>query len=354
MCSILWNKGIGLTLLLSLLISITLIVLGCGGSSSSNNSFTPFTGIMTPYNSDSDFEMNGAMLDLKSGLNYQTLLQKMKVDYHINTVNLYGLEDKNDADKNALFTALSNLGMKAVVRIEAYNSSDFAFQTSDLDWIFTKYTSLIQYVSDPSRRDCVAYFALNMPVDDPGVQGRLGGINSATSKSRQPAYAAAFVTRMKNLVNSYGFTTAKLYLSVFYGWDQSYQIPSYTGSGADGYFFNNYSYPAGDATPGEGSSDSELINQPRLQSAMDKFENQYSGYPQVIEYGFHTQEYNNWVKPNQTAGLVSTKTAKRRALKATTNFYKNKSDVKGTLYFGYNLFKEEGTPPALLDWALEY
>jgi hypothetical protein len=281
----------------------------------------------------------------------------MHDSYYINTVNLYGLENYNSTTVDSLFNELNRLGMKAVVRIEAYDTNRFAFQTADLDYIMARYTSLIQYVSDSGRRGSVAYFALNMPVDDGSVQQRLDGINSATSKQRQPVYAAAFVQRMRSLLNSYGFTTAKLYLSVFYGWDKSYDIPSYQGSGADGYFLNNYSYPA-DSIPDDTVTDSVLINETGangLKEAMDKFESQYLGCNQVIEYGFHTVEYNQGNIPQQTAGLVWSKKAKQKALQATTHYYRTHfSNVKGTLYFGYNLFKKEGSDNAEMDWALNY
>lgn len=70
-----------------------------------------------------------------------------------------------------------------------------------------------------------------------------GGINGEQSKQRQVEYAGAFVKRMRETTASYGFTDAQLYLSVFYGWDNSFKTPSYVSSGADGYFMNNYSYP---------------------------------------------------------------------------------------------------------------
>jgi hypothetical protein len=88
---------------------------------------------------------------------------------------------------------------------------------------------------------------------------------------------------------------------------------------------------------------------------MDTFEAQYRGRPQVIEYGFHTVEFNAGGVPDQTAGLVQTKEAKRRALLATTSYYStNFPDVVGTIYFAYNMLKVEGNPPALLDWTLLY
>ena len=88
---------------------------------------------------------------------------------------------------------------------------------------------------------------------------------------------------------------------------------------------------------------------------MDTFVRQYGDKPIVVECGFHTLEYNGGERPNQTAGLVQDLAAKRRAVRAMAEFYgANYPQVRGILYFGYNLYKEEGTPPTVLDWALQY
>ncbi|NIK67212.1 carbohydrate-binding domain-containing protein [Paenibacillus sp. BK720] len=315
---------------------------------------------MTPYSSyvAASTWIQGAEYELNPGKDTAARIQHdlpiMKSEYNINTLNLYGLENISQSDRDLLFSTLSALGMKAVVRIEWYDTSNFAFNTSDADTVINHYNSLLADVSSAGKRGSVLYFALNMPVDDPSVQTRLGGINSSTSQTRQISYASSFVSKMRTKLSSLGFSGGQLYLSVFYGWDFAYDIPSYTGSNADGYFFNNYTYP-GSTIPDETATDAVLINQTRLQQGMTKFQAQYSGKNTVIEYGFHTSEFNGGVNPNQTAGLVKTKAAKQKALKATTNFYKtNYANVKGSLYFGYNLLKEEGSPSALMDWALEY
>lgn len=313
------------------------------------SSMTPYSSYIAPgtWIQGAEYELNPGQ-DTAARIAHD--LPIMKSEYNINTLNLYGLENISQSDRDLLFSTLSQLGMQAVVRLEWYDSSTFAFNDSDADSVINHYNSLITDVAGASKRGAVAYFALNMPVDDPAVQGRFsGGISSSESKTRQVSYASAIVSKMRTKLAGLGFSTGKLYLSVFYGWDFTYDIPSYTGSNADGYFFNNYSYPAS-SPPDETASDSVLINQTRLAQGMTKFQSQYSGKPAIIEYGFHTSEFNGGVNPNQTAGLVKTK-----ALKATTNFYKsNYTNVKGSLYFGYNLLKEEGSPTALMDWALDY
>ena len=320
---------------------------------------------MTPYDTyvEPDTFFNGAVLDLKKEGDVHAWitreLENMKYGYNINTLNVYGLEgfDSGDSTENKdfLFKELARLGMKIVVRIESY-SNTFAFQVSDLDYVFNTDQKLIEYVCGDGKRQQVAYFSLNMPVDDPQVQQKLeGGINGAQSKERQVSYATAFVKRMRETTASYGFTDAKMYLSIFYGWDNGFQTPSYAPAGADGYFMNNYSYPVNkNNLPDASASGEELINANRLAISLNTYLSQYPGKPLVIESGFHTLEYNNGVAPNQTAGLVKDQAAKIKAMKATMEFYGQYPEFRGWLYFGYNLYKEEGSPPAVMDWSLVY
>lgn len=313
---------------------------------------------MAPYDkmtSPTDF-YNGAMLDLRptgdAAAWIKSQLQTMKNEYNINTVNIYGLE--GFSAKDALFAELKRLNMQVVVRIESYSSS-FAFLESDLEWIMNKYRSLLDYVCSADKRAQVAYFSLNMPVDDGNVQRKLeGGINGQQSRQRQVSYATAFVARMRQETANRGFAGAKMFLSIFYGWDNSFQVPSYAPAGADGYFMNNYSYPKNNIVPDETASDENLINRARLSISVAKYRSQYPGKPLVTEFGFHTMEYNGGKRPNQTAGLVANKAAKIRAIKATIAYYKTVPEFRGALYFGYNLYKEEGNPPAVMDWTLRY
>ena len=82
-----------------------------------------------------------------------------------------------------------------------------------------------------------------------------------------------------------------MYLSIFYGWDNSFKIPSYASAGADGYFMNNYTYPKNDnSIPDETASDADLINRARLSISVSKFLRDYPDKPLVVEFGFHTLE----------------------------------------------------------------
>lgn len=286
-------------------------------------------------------------------------LERMKNDYNINTISLYDLEnldkDGDNTYKDHLFDELERLSMKAVVRIENYNASSFTFSSEDIDYIMDYYSELIEYVSGADRKGQVAYFALNMPVDDGTVQGNLGGINSESYISNQVTYAEEFVSRMREVTAGYGFTDAKMYLSVFYGWDNSYNTPSYTSAGADGYFINNYSYPKNPQSPPDAAADNdELINAEGLKKGIDKYISQYKDAPLVIEYGFHTLEYNDGVVSDQTARLVADREAKAKAFKAVSEFYSQYDFVRGMMYFGYNLYKEEGSNNLMLDWTLYY
>ena len=192
----------------------------------------------------------------------------------------------------------------------------------------------------------MAYLALNMPVDDPRVQERLGGVNSELSTRRQVAYAKTLVGLVRPHVGA-----APVFLGLFYGWDGSYRIPSYRDSGADGYVLTSYSYPGSRVADARSGVD-ELIDTPRLRAAADRAVADQPGAPIVVEYGFQTLAAQESM-PDQTAGLVADVTVKRAALRATTHFYCSQYPaVIGTTYFGYNIFKAEGNPPRTLDYAL--
>ncbi|MPN55677.1 hypothetical protein SDC9_203361 [bioreactor metagenome] len=52
---------------------------------------------------------------------------------------------------------------------------------------------------------------------------------------------------------------------------------------------------------------------------------------------------------------MANRAAKERAIRATIDYYRTMvPEFRGALYFGYNLYKEEGTPPAIMDWTLVY
>jgi hypothetical protein len=178
------------------------------------------------------------------------------------------------------------------------------------------------------------------------VQARLGGVNSPLSIGRQVEYALAVVARLRTAAPG-----LPVYLGVFYGWDGSYEPPSYRSAGADGYFLTNYSYP-GARVPGRADSDGALIDAAGRRAVMRRFLEQYGDAPVVVEYGVHTAA-RHAARPDQVAGLVRDRVAKGRALVATTRFYCSEyPSVRGTLYFGFNIYKSEGQPPAELDFGL--
>ncbi|MEU4217571.1 hypothetical protein [Actinoplanes sp. NPDC026623] len=297
---------------------------------------TPAT---SPYSGPSD-RIQGATWEPTSDLPGD--LRRMRDDYFINTVNVYGLERWSSARLDAFFATLTELGMRAVVRLEAYDPSSFAFRREDAADVLARHGRLLER----ARGAPVAYLALNMPVDDPRVQERLGGINSALSAERQPAYAAELVRLVRQRAG-----TTPVFLGLFYGWDGSYRIPSYRDSGADGYVLTSYSYP-GTRIADANSSTDELIDARRLADIADRATAGMPGAPLVVEFGFHTLAAQP-ERPDQTAGLVADITAKHAALRATTHFYCARYPaVIGTTYFGYNVFKAEGNPPRTLDYGL--
>lgn len=321
-------------------------------------SFSLFASVMTPYVEKVDPEefYNGATFDIGPGNfnneEFSKELEKANSLYNINTVTIYGFEGLSQSSQQYIFSELSRLGMKIVIRIESY-PQDFSFSEADAKAVVSSYSALIDFCSDENRRDTVAYFALNMPVDDIAVQRNAGGLNTRAWIDAQKSYASAFVRLMREECARNGWDDAKMYLSVFYGWDNTFKTPSYKDAGADGYFINNYTYP--DSISLSSSDPLEIINAKRLAVSMKTYEKQYGDAPVVMEWGFHTIDFNGGIQPNQTAGLVKNLYAKEIAMKATLDFYKeNYPQVRGCLYFGYNLLKEEGNPPALLDWCLVY
>jgi hypothetical protein len=302
---------------------------------------------LTPYPAMAGTSfLRGATLEL-DGLDrdpaaLEDRLRTMRDRYHIDTVGVYRLDAPD-----ALFAALDRLGMTAVIRLEDYDPDSFAFAPDDVDRLLARYAPLLTDLAAPGHRERVAYLAVNMPLDDPRVQARVGGVNSALSVSRQVAYASAVVARLRKVAPG-----LPVYLGVFYGWDGGYRPPSYRPAGADGYFLTNYSYP-GARLPGPADADAALIDAAGRRAVMRRFLDQYGDAPVVIEYGVHTAERHGDLRPDQAAGLVADRAAKGRALAATTQFYcTGYPGVRGTMYFGFNIYKSEGEPPAVLDFGL--
>jgi hypothetical protein len=312
------------------------------------------TDVVSPYARrlpSRDF-VQGATLDLSdmdTGTVLHAELRRMRDEYHVNTINVYGLERRDERRRDQLFDALRELGMAIALRIEWYDQGTFAFQGQDAGEVLAAHRALLAYAAEAGHREQVAYVMVNMPVDDPVVQQRLGGVDSPRSQARQVAYATEVVAGVRDLVGASGI---RVFLGLFYGWDNSYQVPSYRTAGPDGYVLTNYSYP-GPRIAGASASAAELINEPRLRVAADRAIREAGSLPVIVEYGFHTLNYQNGNTPDQKAGLVADLTAKRRAVRATTDFYCDRyPSVIGTMYFGYNTYKSEGSPPRRLDFGL--
>lgn len=311
-------------------------------------------GVLTPYPAPAaaDRFIQGATLDV-TGLDGPELvgtLRRMRDDHHVNTVNVYGVErwDAADGRLNRLFSAVRELDLRITLRIEAYDPGTFAFRPQDVDAVLAAHRTLLATAAAPGHRELVTHVMLNMPVDDPAVQQRLGGVNSPTSRERQVSYAKDLVSAVR------AATGLPVHLGLFYGWDGTYDIPSYATAGADGYVLTNYSYP--DTSEGLRSADGEpatLINEPRLRAVTDRAVQMAGDAPMVVEYGFHTLTYQHGNMPDQIAGLVADRATKEKAMRATTDFYCTRyPNVVGTMYFGYNIVTTEGSPPRRLDFAL--
>ena len=195
-------------------------------------SFSLFASVMTPYVEKVDPEefYNGATFDIGPGNfnneEFSKELEKANSLYNINTITIYGFEGLSQSSQQYIFSELSRLGMKIVIRIESY-PQDFSFSEADAKAVVSSYSALIDFCSDENRRDTVAYFALNMPVDDIAVQRNAGGLNTRAWIDAQKSYASAFVRLMREECARNGWDDAKMYLSVFYGWDNTFKTPSF-------------------------------------------------------------------------------------------------------------------------------
>ena len=349
---------------LSILVAVSILMFAsCDISIGSDVSDDKPTGplpkaTMTPYleSRSPDEYYAGATFDLEAtGRSLSAISQAMEdmKAININTITIYGFENESRSVKEHIFEELDRLGMKIVIRIESYDKSTFDFGVEDAADVVSAHSEIIEFVSRTDRRDSVAYFALNMPVDDGDIQSKFpGGINSQEWREDQVSYADELVRLMREELSKHGFGDAKLYLSVHYGWDNSYNLLSYESAGADGYFINCYSYPylhggddgRGDTQPTEDDPVEQLIDVNQIDRCMAKYKAQY-----------HTMEYNNWEKTDQTAGLVWDRDAKRKAMQETIKYYEEEYPfVEGAMYFGYNLLKVEGSDGAVMDWTLVY
>jgi len=301
-----------------------------GASAGDGDVLTPYAGM-----GGGQF-LRGATLDLDQAGPLDAQLRTMRDRYRIDTVGVYRLDAPGP-----FFAALGRLGMTTVLRLEEYDPESFAFTGADVDRLLARYADLLAEAT--AHHSLVAYLAVNMPLDDPRVQDRLGGVNSPLSIERQAAYASAVVARLRQVAPG-----LPIYLGVFYGWDGEFRPPSYRSAGADGYFLTSYSYP-GSRVAGHEDGDAALIDADRRRAVMRRFLDQYGDAPVVVEYGVQTAEHHS----GQTAGLVADRAAKRRALAAITRFYcVGYANVRGTMYFGFNIVKTEGLPPGTVDFRL--
>lgn len=312
----------------------------------------------------------------------------MKSVYNINTLNVYGLENLSQAERHYLFDHLPS-GMKVVARIEWYDPAHFNFNVDHVDdnhdgiydHNLDNATTIVNYYDAMIQDICqnysgkLAYFALNMPVDDGIVASHFAvgqyekdGRKNPDWKNWQVPYIEDLVMHMRAKCASYGYAAAKLYVSVFYGWDGAYDVLPYTSSNADGYFFNMYTYPYdldGNNAVREDyrhqiASTDTLLNTTDSRYGLNKFRDlintQYPYQNKVFEFGFSTCDFIGKI-PNQKAGLMGNLYAKQDAMQAYISYINsNFTNTKGGMYFGYNLIKTEGDQgqETDIDWCLEY
>jgi hypothetical protein len=303
------------------LLAIFVLLLTMGLSGEPELPFSPYRRWAPP----AEF-LQGAAIDLSRPYD----LERMRRDFNINTVNAYGV---SAANAEPLQDAAAAQGMRVVIRLEEYDPATFAFRSTDASALVARYAEVLRRL----RPEVIAYVLVNMPVDDPRVRGR----------ERQAAYAGEAVDLVRRAAPG-----LPVYLALFYGWDGSYDVPSYAAAGADGYSLTSYSYP-GNHPATVASDAAELLDETRLHRTARRAIGAHPHRPVVVEYGYQTLQFHGGVRPGQTAGLVADRAAKQKAMQATTAFYRDHYPaVTGTMYFGYDIVKDEGDPLRPVDFGL--
>jgi trimeric autotransporter adhesin len=214
---------------------------------------TPHLGSYVDLYQNPDGQINGSTYIFNPVVNF---VDRMAFDFahmrtvsQVNAIGFYNLVQMTDPQRDALFADLEANRQKAIVRIEYYNAPTFDFDNNDpshadVNSVIAHYTSddrihgytgLIPYLIKNNKLKDIAYFAVNMPVDDGIVADHFKSPTYSNARDN-PAWASSQVTYADNVINRLrgvlgGPAAAKLYLSVFYGWDQSYPTPSYAGVG---------------------------------------------------------------------------------------------------------------------------
>ena len=113
-------------------------------------SFSLFASVMTPYVEKVDPEefYNGATFDIGPGNfnneEFSKELEKANSLYNINTITIYGFEGLSQSSQQYIFSELSRLGMKIVIRIESY-PQDFSFSEADAKAVVSSYSALVEF-----------------------------------------------------------------------------------------------------------------------------------------------------------------------------------------------------------------
>ncbi|MFH0822231.1 MAG: sugar-binding protein, partial [Pseudomonadota bacterium] len=287
---------------------------------------------------------------------------------NINVLNLYNLGwdelQQNGNVEKLIFDKARELGMRVVIRLEAYNkyhdneppggdnvpSKHFAYREEDADWIINYYTSKARVFGPggyaENYGDVIAYYLINLPFDDTDLIRQDGvGLSHFPDRVQQRNYVSYFYNRLKALDPN-----QPVFVNVFYGGlddlphfeladiVDGISVVAYPER-VDGYY-RSYMY-----VPGMDDPDYLLIMKDVFEYHLDKHYSINSiarlKKPMVIDQtGFC--EINN-----AETGRVLDKRSKARAITRLARFFES----NGVADFGWTYFKVHDKFDSAGEWA---
>jgi len=284
---------------------------------------------------------------------------------NVNTINLYNLGwgelQKNGNVEEYIFRRAEELGLKVVVRLEAYNkyneslppvgdnhpTNHFAYLPHNADWIINYYTQKTPIFGPNGYATkypgSILYLMINMPFDDPELRRQDGiGLNDWPDEEQQRDYTKVFYDKIKAIDPIH-----RVFINLGFGGqdrDPHFGVADLVDGISEhlytvrlDYYTRCYGY-----IPGVEDADYLLMNQDVYDYYLEKMfavnriaEN---GKPVVIDQTGYC-EINDF-----TTGLVRDKRAKARAIDLLRNYLRNHphSAYGWTYFMAFDKFNEGG------------
>ena len=264
------------------------------------------------------------------------------VDNNVNAINLFNLGgselDKPDAVytdlEERIFGKCAELGLKFVVRLEAYQKPGFDYGTEDADWIIdTFYADTIFYARNYSNN--LLYYMINMPLDDTEL--------IKPTETQQRNYVTYFYNKLKTIdpdgpvfVNFHYGCMDELNQASVADIVDGISIAQYAVRfdaapyGVD-YDVNNN----GEVDPGEGpvstDPDYKIIDKDQFDYFLDKLytlnDISTNGDKVYIDQSGFAELINHW------SGTCADRTTKLKAMDLLTEYVEDNPQLDGWFYF---------------------